>query len=437
MVSRAARLFVVASLSASALVVGACSLLIKDYPLNVEENDASIDASTDATTGDAPPTGPGVCQNVLPPSPNGAAPVGDKVTYILALNSFTLAADPVRGFDLDGICSCDKRDHSKRDGGSACQLPNKAAPTQCDLDGGVDNSLGQQIARVSSNTFTQSLEQGNLRIRCGGGTVVLAINGYNGLADDDDIILTMLSSPGLFDPHDAGGDPTMDTAALYVDAGPDAAPFNCGQWNQDASPYPARFDGTDYWSSPPNTTITPGGRKVPAAPTLNGYVSNYTVVLDFSRVSNMAVALTISNQIPLTFNSPVMTAKIVPLDSQNNPTDAGPPTMTSLRLENGLLSGRCDTHEMLSAFGPIPVGFGQPACNDPVQWPLAVAGICSAADLPDDPSNDFAVPPNPCSAISVAFGFTAFPVEIGQDHDPIALVDASACPDSSTFCPTF
>jgi hypothetical protein len=109
--------------------------------------------------------------------------------------------------------------------------------------------------------------------------------------------------------------------------------------------------------------------------------------------------------------------------------------MKTLRLENGLLSGRCDTHAMLRSFGPIPLNLGQAACNDPVQWPLAVAGICSAADLPDDPSNDFSVPPKPCSAISVAFGFTAFPVEIGQDHEPTGLVDAAACNDAATFCP--
>lgn len=436
--SRTTRIAAVATLSVFALVAGACSLLIDDYPLSIAEDASAPDAGADATKADGSSPS-ATCTNVRPPprpmSPNMA--LGD--TYLVAVRAFTLPSVPLGGFDLDGICTCDSRDTSPRHGGAACKAPmGPGAPDSCDADGGIDNALGKQVARFSAQTFNDTLDRANQKILCGYGTVLLALNGYNGLADDPEVIVTTLSSPGHWDPHDAGdpdnGPFDSGIPALLLDAGPDAAPVNCGPWIHGVNPFPPRFDGTDLWTSPPGTTIPTAGRKLPGVPILNGYVSNYKLVVDLSRESDAGVSLILSSEIPLTFHSPVMMATIVPLDSQGAPTDAGPPSIASIRLENGIIAGRCRTHEMLSAFAPIPLGGGAPTCSDVQQWTVLYLGVCTGADLPDDPSTDLDGSSTACTALSTAFGFTASAATIGSDHEALGIADAAVCDAAMTYC---
>ena len=99
---------------------------------------------------------------------------------------------------------------------------------------------------------------------------------------------------------------------------------------------------------------------------------------------------------------------------------------------------RIPTDSILSGAALLRIGDGNPLCADPGVRDAAKKGVCAAADIAGDPSQDFsnddAGTPRPCNALSAAAAFTAEPALLGDPYDPPPQIDGG-CPANWTTCP--
>ena len=404
MVRRRRSLFVLALAAAFA---SGCALIvgIKDHDFQVaSEPEAGGDAEPDQ-----PDVGPPTCSHIGPPgAPSDGGTTALSIVFAVRTFDFTGAtpANVPVGFDLDGVCTCDPTDGTPLEGGPTCTPPSQPlVPGACDAPGGIDNALRGLYKDFMS--LPQAPVFGDLvnqSVACGRQTLLLALSGYNGEADDPDIAIATIFSRGIRDEHDGG---------TYVDA-------DCGS----PKPYPTKWDGQDLWSVPDGSVDRLTGQNNPNPPYLKGWVRNWQLVIDHRRtISGPTVQLLFGDRTVET-SQPIIVARIV-----RELVDGGPGVRFSLA--DGVISGRTSATSVISAVGSFRTQIGLDGGADTylcdpkmaVPYQLFKSAGCSARDVTLDPD---ASPDHACDALSLAVQFTAETAVFGSDWDP-PVSEAGVC----------
>jgi hypothetical protein len=252
---------------------------------------------------------------------------------------------------------------------------------------------------------------------------------YNGQANDQEVIVGLVESYGIREPHDAGERP--DATTCFPQGLPDGGFDN-------VETYPSKFDGTDRWTTPSNSIRTTAAGPITSNAS-TGYVKDFQLVLD-GRKPGLATRL------PIVFGSTVMSVstfvlsvKLVPVDANGNdiPVDGAGKILSpdgkaaGFRMANGVLTGRAATSDALAAVGGLVVdriGLGneQFLCQTAI-FPLVKGLLCSAADTVGVPSRDFKG--DKCDALSVVLHFEAVAAGLGKTYDSPER-DAGCRPDT-------
>lgn len=201
------------------------------------------------------------CPAGRPPN-RPAGPDGDGPEAFYALRNITLVQNHdlwrTTGYNLDGRDTQDVSDEVE------C-IPGGGADSVLDGEGGVDNSFGQLITPlllVAQPTFEQD---GRLNESNGLGAVLLRVTGWNGMANDSLVNVTLTQS--VFGTPKVGGAipdaGVPDGGIVYDDGGIPPLP----QW-----------DGNDAWWGRTDSFF--GGDVMrPRIADDNAYVANWTIVM--------------------------------------------------------------------------------------------------------------------------------------------------------------
>lgn len=365
-------------MSALALgAVGLAKLLISCVDLDSLGNGARPDDGglPDVVDGSAPEAAPDPCSHDHPPEKSKVSDGKDELpTFVLAIDVVSLDPQKVTSFDLDGVCTCDARPGSRDDGGPRCTT----SAITCDGDGGTDNALGAVAALTAVSGGIESVA--NRLITAGRRTVLLQIAKYNGLANDDEVVVGTLLAAGIREKACASS--TLEGATGFYSAG------RCGD---------------DPW-------IVAPGALVGSAPVVvgTGYVRDRRLVVP--RLNN-AVLLPFNDESTLNFRIPIITGQLVPLREDLTPRDPGAsPTEKEkrlFRLEGATLAGRVLASEGVAAIGTFLPSSGARLCKS-TTFGLIRDQLCGSSDIqarplvPDDPTKG-------CDALSATLGFVAIP----------------------------
>jgi hypothetical protein len=358
------------------------------------QQDGGPDAVVEAGGNDASPDVIGPCPQVYPPAkPPGDDPsdAGDNQTVIVALHTLDLGirtdggASPLYGYDLDHVFTC-------CDGGpESCKPPVTGNPPHCDENEGRDNSGGQLLntlalldpTQISSDAISQRLEQGAY-------SLILQIASYNGQANDTQVVAGIYASAGV------------------VTQG-DAAPA-------------AKWDGTDVWTVDESFVLN-GADASPILPNhfdAHAYVSGGVLVMQVNFPLSLGNGTT--NPVTISLTGGVITAQIVPVGGG------------TYKLVNGQVAGRWSAAGVLATASSLQFQ-GNPICPGTSFYKNVKAQICAAADIAADPTQDNTAAT--CDALSVGFGFTADPANMGSVVATAQQPDycdggADAAPDDCT-----
>lgn len=388
-----------------ALVLGslaaACQLIV-----GIERTDKA-DRPPDAAAPDAATPGiPDPCVHVGIPRPpesdddiTGALP-----PFVIGIRKFEVPGpgEPV-GFDLDGVCTGDNRSGAAFDGGPSC----KAALPLDDLDGGIDNQLGNVIGGFD-------LAGGaGIRIDNGFQTGLLRITSYNGKRNDKSVEVELFTSEGVREPSpcDAGAD-AMTADGLY-------RPGWCGD---------------DKWSVSAST-VEGSGDRFAAKARGTGYVTDWTLVVQVEGETRLPFA-----GYDLRVGSPVLVGKLVALDKTNEPRDAEVPTsdpevQRRWRLDTSTFAGRVPARDLLAVIGiiqspiqlPKEAGAKTYVCEVPALFNLAIGNVCNARDIASSYRLD-RDPNAKCDAVSLALRAQYVPVLTGP-VTPTGIQENQCYPD--------
>lgn len=275
------------------------------------------------------------------------------------------------GYDLDNACTCAPDLH---DGGPSCN----ASKIVCDLDGGIDDTVGALFGEVSSS-FIDPLKPVNSSLQSGARTLLLYMADYNGKPNDSDVRVAFINSGGLY--TKVGCDGTERELEMTLPRDGTHTPSDKDRWRP-------LFDGCDNWSPEANGLLN--GSRIPNQLT-KGYVTNNQLVIN---VDQLGTAVFGNNA---TIYSPALVATI---------SHEGDPD--HLKLE-GVFAGRLPFDDMVQALGGNQVGDGfadggYTAVCESSFWLLAGPKLCGARDIMATDNEDFTG--RACNATSLNFGFT-------------------------------
>lgn len=363
------RVLVATSLVAP-LILSCAAILGLDDPVYVEDDGGAPSDPDDASTPEPSPCG------VRPRGPVASDPGGDESKrYAFVMRSLDLGTT-TPGFDLDNACTCAS---PSPDDVASCDSP---AAVVCDDDGGVDNAFGRFIAIAMQGLAEQTMESVRKDANCGERSLLLLLERYNGLANDDNVTLFIVDSFGVDKTWgDAGCDPE--------DAGAVAE--------------------QEIWLSEKlfgESPIVTGFR---------GYVVDHRLVVDTTAQP--------ANEMPL-LPGLVLHAPIIEATLEER--DAG------FGLKDGLLAGRAGASDLVGAIGTTTrTGTNPPSpnCASNEAWSAAWDSVreqlCMLADIAIAPSKDGQG--QRCDAISVVAGFTASPASVGGRRRPDAGEPPASC----------
>lgn len=325
-------------------------------------------------------------------------------------------AGALRGSDLDGLCTCDKREFA--DSGPGCVSPTLT----CDGPEGVDNGTATSFQTYAvAGLDINNLATINYKIADGQSTLLLWIAGYNGLANDREVTVGAIPSQGLYEepPPCAGAD------ASVMD--PDHAVW---------SPL---FCGKDKWTLVSELALPAAGGPVPTQSGV-GWVNDHILVVHIGQ----DVPLPFGNG-TLAIHEATVSARIVPLGDDLKPRDPTKrPTDTQrglFALTDGLVTGRVGATELISVFGTFnrPGSGGGPGnhlCSSASYMGIVHQQLCGSLDIPH--SSVVVDPSAPCDAVSFGMAFEAFPSSYGElrprvfdPNDCAPLGDGGAPPDAA------
>jgi hypothetical protein len=352
------------------------------------------DARDERDAGAAGDAGNAACPKVHPPPPPPAddpSDAGDQ-SFVVALHtldfglSLEAGAPSTLGYDLDGISTC------CADAGESCKGAVAAAPLHCDDPAGRDDSaahLLRSLASLNSQFNDMSVSQ---RLQQGSYSVLLQVLHYNGQPNDTQVTAALYAADGVEGPADAG-------------------------------PPVAKWDGTDVWTIDSAFVVTPDAS--PPVPTHfdgNAYVAGGTLVVhvDFP----ISVGSADTGDLTLTLTSGLITGTVMP---------AGAGTY---HVTLGQIAGRWNNSQLLSAIQslsiPPQIGSGH-ICRGTPEYAFVKQEVCQYSDIVTNPSNDNTGAT--CDALSIGFGFTADPAEIGDVVPSVTnpdFCDAGLPPDDCT-----
>ena len=344
-------------------LIAACAVYDPSL-LSTGASDAGIEAARDAS-------GPNLdgaveasdgCQHALPPPrPSISDLDGGTIAFTMALSNVDLGLDAgtALSYDLDRTCTCPAAE--------SC-VPATGAPPHCDGDGGRDNAAGalfSKFALISAGIF----DSANMTKRISQGDVgmVLQVSGYNGLADDSRVELSVYISDGI-------------------------APGT-------SHPAPAH-DGSDVWSVDDSSVLGGLAAKPPFKSLFvdsNAYVAGGALVgsLDFPFALGGAQGLS------LDLKGGLITGRL-----QKSGAGYG--------LTEGRMAGRWSSRAVLTAmqYIPDPIVANQWLCGSDLTYQALRGEICKAADLTADLQNDNTSAR--CDALSIGIGFTSEAAAVGN-----------------------
>lgn len=367
-----------------------------------------VPPSPDATAAEdvtGPPTDP--CEHAAPPTVPAKRNVpgedDELPPFVVAVRSMSLIPDKGAsppGFDLDNVCTCEKRQPTAGDGGSTC-LTTPTTPF-CDENGGIDN----QAARVF-NEYRGILEINetaniNDEIANGAKTLLLQVSGYNGLPNDPNVTVGVFPSEGIYDrPPDK--------------AGCDASTFNALPGYPEGGVWRPAFCGDDKWSVIKETAIGAGRPLVPVR-TGSGWVRDGVLVVEVRDSLQIPFYNTV-----LSLVTARVVGRLVPLDQNLVPRDAAAPPANDrekrlFELRDGVLAGRIPARDLLAAAGtlddPLDKQSGKHLCSTPLYQTMQEL-FCRFLDISSNPQRDLNLS-FACDALSAAFTFKAFPALDGE-----------------------
>jgi len=343
-----------------------------------------------------PPVDPCV-HAVPPPRPTvDDAPTERLDDFFVAFRRVELVPEgnaPVRGFDLDGVCTCETAAGTAEGGAPSCA----AKSPNCDLDGGVDNGTAAFLKTYAAVIDINESANINGQIQDGQRNAVVLISKYNGRANDLDVGFGLFSSEGIVDPSPCPGSTFVD--GFYT-------PGWCGE---------------DKWTVSSSTVTVAGGTKFVPKAIGTGYVADYQLVVKFD-----GLAVIPFGAYRLSIGSPVMTGRLVPLDATMSPIDvATNPSKADIaawRVEDGVIAGRLPINDMLAAMGTLvapgsDAGAGSHLCSS-VSFALLKGELCARLDVNAAASLDFQRD-LACDALSTGITFRADPAKVGQVIAPL------------------
>ena len=320
----------------------------------------------------APEAAPDVataCPEVFPPAKPAAddpSDAGDQ-TVTLALHTIDLGfgdeggAPPTYGYDLDHV-------YTDCEGGVESCGAAVAGATHPDQVGGRDNSGGQLLYKLASfdpglfnsSTISERLQNGTY-------SLLVQLLHYNGTADDTQVTAALYTSDGI--------QPDVDGAAP-----------------------PAKWDGTDVWTIDSASVLF-----ADASPVVGNFSDGAAYVADgiFVMHVNFPISLGTSATGGITVNltGGVITGQLVP--------DGG----GTYKLADGLIVGRWNVTGMLTAMQALSIA-GTPLCQGTALYTNVKEQICQYADIMTSSTDDLMG--KTCDALSLAFGFTADPANMGN-----------------------
>jgi hypothetical protein len=353
--------------------------------------------------------GPDPCEHHVPPSPPDKD--DDELTrkrYTLALRSVDVGTTDagLLGFDLDNSCTC-VATGGAHDAAPACAT--KTAPPEppvaCDGVGGIDSAFNG-IATV------QSALQGGLQnqeVECGRRTMLVIISNYNGLANDKEVQLAMVITPGIQTAHDAGEPPS-----------------GCNGPGQ-TTVYAPHWDGTDVWSS--NTDFVVKGTREPKL-AAKGFVKNWTLVIHASGEEAFTVPV---GPVTMEAHQTTIVGQIEPLDEAGSPLDPqAPGTRASTIKLRGQVAGRVAITEMLKGLQNVEARvFNGFLCPGNLFYDSIKNTLCASLDVMTSAAQDFTG--GDCDGISIAVAFRAEPALMDEARLPMS-VSPSPCPTVTKGC---
>lgn len=301
----------------------ACSLL-KSFD-GFEGRVAELEAGPSPVEASAPDAG-GCSTARWPGPPPASTEAPDEGEVVSALSDLQVLNETgtVRGFDIDGLCTCPEV--------PAC----RGSEGSCDADGGVDNaaaSFFEQFAAAGQSIVDdEGLRAGSRR---GWYSVILRVVGYNGRPDDPSVTVSVLNGYELSSGGDAG------------------APL---------------FDGTDEWRIDEGSF--PRGQ-IALYSSSRAWVTNNVLVAE---IPALVVKLRVPSQsgkqlVTLEFREVRLVAKLMPSGS-------------SFALDEGTLAGRWSAAAVLKELQRNKV------CADDPIYPTVRTILCKSLDVPLSTSDD-------------------------------------------------
>jgi len=393
--------------------VSGTSCFVPGFEL-VEVTPPGTGGSTSTTSGmgggDGGAGGLDPCSSARFPGPPASSDGGgDSVSFVVAFRSIDFGEEAVQmkdgssrpglGYDLDGRCTC------VEPGESSCVAP---ADDQCDGFGGIDNSISVlfETAAAFSENFRSSYHSANAEN--GDWSILVRVEGYNGLANDDQVRVSLFTSSGLNENPCYTGDDRI----------PD-------------------WDGSDQWpvmtaSLEPLMGAGGGG----GGPQIGGSGTNGTYICgdeDEETKGNFSVSQPKFFDELAYVNGGILVASLpeagLVLDGDGGAIDLTAGFLTgrlrqeagSWFVDDGTLAGRWASRDAFVAVSSL--GSGGTLCTDDTLYQTLKQAVCDAQDI----TSQISGPTAPCNAVSFGMAFSAEPAQLGFVYVPE--------PGNDTMCP--
>ena len=369
-------------LASGALALGAACASLSGLTGGDGTQAAPAEAGTEsgpAESGPPPPTDPCSHATLPPPpvvddDPNGAVP-----TLVVAVRdesvTGTVDAGAPIGFDLDGVCTCFSDTTTAHGASPSCTVPDGGSPA-CDGDGGVDRQISALLAAYTVPSGSGA---------SAGPTFLLKVTKYNGRANDREVFVGLIPSPGIY-----------DATGCVMDAG-DGVP-----------PYRPTWQGCDKFALDQSAVLPTTNEPLVYLP---AYVTDHVLVVPRA---DKPVSFVVGSA-TLVVSGAVMSIHLTAVDESMQPI-VPPPDVGHLFHFDGTVGGRVGTADALLAIAnEQAVNDGGPLCGFPNFFDtIKRSFVCPGADIAASPADDFKGAA--CDALSVAAAFTADPVQLGSSR---------------------
>lgn len=311
--------------------------------------------------------------------------------FYLAVRSVNLTpgqGEQYPGYDLDNVCSCDRRAGTASNGESSCTP--KALGADCDRDGGVDNAGASLFAQFNAELGGFQFDVNDLvnsDIKSGQRGLLIYIKKYNGKLNDREVQAGVMLTYGI-----------VDGSGCTTPKDPET------------NKAPPGWCGNDKW--------TYSDKYVKSNPTpepatyVTGYVNNGELVFE---APQGFVDMYFGGSI-VVFGAPITVGRL--WKDKNR-----------WKLE-GVLAGRIEVKQLIKAVGNYPepfLGDDGLCTGEPFFTNNVIQRFCEHVDVRTTLNTDLTTPRSPCNAISAGIGFTAEEAKLGEQRteDP----EPARCPD--------